>query len=126
MTAAPCSLPRHWRLMPLVLAAAQFTMKSRDLREGATMDWDRVSGDWELWKERIRDRWGRLTDDHLDVIAGRRELLAGRIGEVYGISREEAERQLRNWERNLGLDEFDEADMVLDDDLDTKGMDGRG
>jgi len=101
-------------------------MFSGDLHEGATMDWDRISGDWELWKERIQERWGRLTDDHLDIIAGRREQLAGRIGEVYGITHEEAERQLRNWERNLGLDEFDEADLVLDDDVDTKGMDGRG
>jgi hypothetical protein len=58
------------------------------------------------------------------VIAGRREQLAGRIGDVYGISREEAERQLRNWERNLGFDEFDESDLVLDDD--TSGIDGRG
>ena len=50
---------------------------------------------------------------------------SGRIGDVYGISREEAERQLRNWERNLGFDEFDESDLVLDDD-DSSGIDGRG
>ena len=49
-----------------------------------------------------------------------------RIGEVYGIGRDEAERQLRNWERNLGFDEFDEADLVLDDDQDLSGMNGRG
>jgi uncharacterized protein YjbJ (UPF0337 family) len=90
------------------------------------MDWDRISGDWESWKARIQERWGRLTEDELDVIAGRREHLAGRIGEVYGISRDEAERQLRNWERNLGFDEFDEADLVLDDDQDLSGMNGRG
>ena len=57
------------------------------------MDWDRISGNWEHWKGRIRERWGRLTDDHLDVIAGQREQLAGRIQEVYGLSHEEAERQ---------------------------------
>jgi uncharacterized protein YjbJ (UPF0337 family) len=90
------------------------------------MDWDRISGDWEQWKGRIRERWSRLTDDHLDVIAGRRERLAGRIEEVYGLSHEETERQLRNWERNLDFDEFDEADLVIDDDAGTAGMNGRG
>jgi uncharacterized protein YjbJ (UPF0337 family) len=90
------------------------------------MDWDRISGDWEAWKDRIQERWGRLTEDHLDLIAGRRDQLARRIEQVYGISRDEAERQLRNWERNLGFDEFDEADLVLDDDNDATGMNGRG
>ena len=90
------------------------------------MDWDRISGDWEAWKDRIQERWGRLTEDHLDLIAGRRDQLARRIEQVYGISRDEVERQLRNWERNLGFDEFDEADLVLDDDNDATGMNGRG
>ena len=90
------------------------------------MDWVRISGDWEAWKDRIQERWGRLTEDHLDLIAGRRDQLARRIEQVYGISRDEAERQLRNWERNLGFDEFDEADLVLDDDNDATGMNGRG
>ena len=90
------------------------------------MDWDRISGDWDAWKDRIQERWGRLTEDRLDLIAGRRDQLANRIGEVYGISRDEAERQLRNWERNLGFDEFDEADLVIDDDQDAGGMNGRG
>jgi len=90
------------------------------------MDWDRISGDWEAWKDRIQERWGRLTEDHLDLIAGRRDQLARRIEQVYGISGDEAERQLRNWERNLGFDEFDEADLVLDDDNDATGMNGRG
>ena len=90
------------------------------------MDWDRISGDWEAWKDRIQERWGRLTEDLLDLIAGRRDQLARRIEQVYGISGDEAERQLRNWERNLGFDEFDEADLVLDDDNDATGMNGRG
>ena len=90
------------------------------------MDWDRISGNWAWWRERVQERWCRLTDDHLDLIAGRREQLAGRIQEVYGLSRMEAERQLRNWERNLTQDEFDETDLVLDDDAGDAGMNGRG
>jgi uncharacterized protein YjbJ (UPF0337 family) len=68
------------------------------------MDWSRISGNWTHWRGRVRERWGRLTDDHLDVIAGRREQLAGRIQELYGISKDEADRQLRNWERNLSVE----------------------
>jgi uncharacterized protein YjbJ (UPF0337 family) len=90
------------------------------------MDWDRISGNWAWWRERIQERWGRLTDDHLDLIAGRREDLAGRIQEIYGLSSAEVERQLRNWERNLDGDEFDETDLVLDDDAGDADMNGRG
>ena len=68
------------------------------------MDWDRISGNWTQWKGRVRERWGKFTDDQLDVIAGRREQLAGRIQEAYGLARDEAERQLRNWERNLAVE----------------------
>ena len=90
------------------------------------MNWDRISGNWTQWKGRVQERWGKLTDDHLDVVAGRRDQLAGRIREVYGLSKEEAERQLRNWERNLEVEEFDEADLVLDDDAPSTNINGRG
>jgi uncharacterized protein YjbJ (UPF0337 family) len=63
----------------------------------------------------VQERWGKLTQDQLDVIAGRREQLSGRIQEAYGLSQDEAERQLRNWVRNLAV-EYDEADLVIDDD----------
>jgi uncharacterized protein YjbJ (UPF0337 family) len=91
------------------------------------MDWDRISGNWEHWRGRIRDRWGRLTEDQLDVIAGQRDQLAGQIEVSYGLSREEAERQLRTWERNVAGDEFDEADLVIDEEeTGSAGMNGRG
>jgi uncharacterized protein YjbJ (UPF0337 family) len=90
------------------------------------MNWDRISGNWAQWKGRVQERWGKLTDDHLDVVAGRRDQLAGRIQEVYGLSKEEAERQLRNWERNVATVEFDEADLVLDDDAPSTNINGRG
>lgn len=82
------------------------------------MEWERISGNWGQWKERVQQRWGRLTEDQLDLIAGRREQLKGRIEEMYGLSREEAERQLRNWQRNQTLEEFDESDLVIDDETD--------
>jgi uncharacterized protein YjbJ (UPF0337 family) len=83
----------------------------------APMNWDRISGNWTQWKGRIQERWGKLTQDQLDVIAGRRDQLSGQIQEAYGLSKDETERQLRNWQRNLAV-EFDESDLVIDDDDD--------
>jgi uncharacterized protein YjbJ (UPF0337 family) len=71
------------------------------------MDWDRISTNWSHWRDRVRERWGRLTEVELTTIAGRREMLCARIQEVYGLSRDEVERQLKNWERNLSIDEFE-------------------
>jgi uncharacterized protein YjbJ (UPF0337 family) len=78
-------------------------------------NWDRISGNWTQWKGRVRERWGKLTDDQLDVVSGRREQLSGRIQEAYGLSKEETERQLLNWERNLTVD-YDEAELVINDE----------
>jgi len=79
------------------------------------MEWDRISGNWAHWRRRIRERWGRLTNDELDLVAGRRDQLVGRIQKAYGLAREDAERQLRNWERNLAV-EVEQAELLLDDD----------
>ena len=79
------------------------------------MNWERISGNWTQWKGRIQERWGKLTQQQLDVIAGRREQLSGHIQEAYGLTKDEADRQLRNWERNLAV-EYEESDLVLDDD----------
>jgi uncharacterized protein YjbJ (UPF0337 family) len=71
------------------------------------MDWDRISANWAHWRDRVRERWGRLSELELTDVAGRREVLSARIQQVYGLSREEAERQILNWERNLSIDEFE-------------------
>ncbi len=79
------------------------------------MNWERISGNWTQWKGRIQERWGKLTQEQLDVIAGRREQLSGHIQEAYGLTQDEADRQLRNWERNLAV-EYEESDLVMDRD----------
>ena len=61
------------------------------------MNWDKVEGGWKQFKGRVREQWGRLTNDDVDVIEGRRESLVGKIQERYGISREEADREVREW-----------------------------
>lgn len=62
------------------------------------MNWDRIEGDWKQFKGTIKVRWGKLTDDQLDVVAGKRDVLAGKIQEAYGISKDEAEKQLNEWQ----------------------------
>jgi uncharacterized protein YjbJ (UPF0337 family) len=64
------------------------------------MNWDRVEGNWKTFKGQVKQQWGKLTDDDLDVIAGRREELLGRIQNAYGMSRDDADRQIREWEKN--------------------------
>ena len=63
------------------------------------MNWNTIEGNWKQIKGKLKQQWGRLTDDQLDVIAGKREVLLGVLQESYGIAKDEAERQLREWER---------------------------
>jgi uncharacterized protein YjbJ (UPF0337 family) len=65
------------------------------------MNWDRIEGNWKQWKGSVRKQWGQFTDDQLDVIAGRRDLLLGRIQELYGLSKEETEAQLIDWQKRI-------------------------
>ncbi len=62
------------------------------------MNWDIVEGNWKQFKGKVKQQWGKLTDDNLDVIAGNRDELTGRIQEAYGISKDEAEKQIRKFE----------------------------
>jgi len=61
------------------------------------MNWDRVEGKWKQLRGAARAKWGRLTDDDLDLIAGHRDQLIGRLQERYGIARDEAEKQTDEW-----------------------------
>ncbi len=65
------------------------------------MGWERISGNWAHWRNRIQERWSRLTSAQLDAIGGRREPLLECLQAAYSLTHDEAERQLRNWERNL-------------------------
>jgi uncharacterized protein YjbJ (UPF0337 family) len=73
------------------------------------MNWDRVQGNWKQFRGKVKEQWGKLTDDDLDRIAGQREQLAGRLQETYGIGKDEVERQLTDWERQVGDADFGDA-----------------
>jgi len=62
------------------------------------MNWDRIQGNWKQVTGKAKEQWGKLTDDDFDVIAGRRDQLAGKIQARYGVAKEEAERQVADWE----------------------------
>jgi uncharacterized protein YjbJ (UPF0337 family) len=63
------------------------------------MNEDTLKGQWMQLKGRVRERWGKLTNDDLDVIQGNTEQLAGKIQERYGLAREEAHRAVDSWLR---------------------------
>jgi len=63
------------------------------------MNSDQWQGKWKQVKGSVKERWGKLTDDDLEVIAGRRDQLAGRVQERYGIAKEEARKQVEEWMR---------------------------
>jgi len=62
------------------------------------MNWDRIEGNWQQVKGKIKAQWGKLTDDHLETISGKREQLVGKVQECYGVHQDEAERQVGDWE----------------------------
>jgi uncharacterized protein YjbJ (UPF0337 family) len=70
---------------------------SRQLQE-KFMNWDRIEGNWKQVTGRAKMQWGKLTDDDLEVIAGRRDMMSGKIQERYGIAKDVAEKQLSAWE----------------------------
>lgn len=61
------------------------------------MNWDTIEGNWNQMKGKVKEQWGRLTDDDVNVIGGQFEQLAGKIQEKYGRSREEAEREIEKF-----------------------------
>lgn len=65
------------------------------------MNWDRIEGNWKQFKGGVKSQWAKLTDDQLELIAGRRDQLAGKIQETYGISKEATEKQISAWQSRL-------------------------
>ncbi len=62
------------------------------------MNWDIIKGNWKQMTGSIKEQWGKLTDDDLTAIEGRRDQLVGQVQEKYGIAKDEAEAQVKTWE----------------------------
>jgi uncharacterized protein YjbJ (UPF0337 family) len=65
--------------------------------EKSAMDWNRVEGNWKQFKGKVKEKWGRLTDDDLDVIAGHRDQLEGKIQERYGVAKDQVRKDIADW-----------------------------
>ena len=64
------------------------------------MNWDQVQGNWVQLKGKAKEKWGKLTDDDLDVINGKRDQLIGKLQERYGFTKEQAQKAADNWSKN--------------------------
>ena len=78
------------------------------------MNSDQFEGKWKQLKGTVKQRWGKLTDDDLTALSGKKDELVGRIQERYGITREQAEREADEWatSANSNLDELDRQTMA--------------
>ena len=65
------------------------------------MNWDQIEGKWKQAAGKAKEKWGKLTDDDLQVIRGKRDQLVGRIQERYGIAKDEAQRQVDDFTRSF-------------------------
>ena len=61
------------------------------------MDWNRVEGNWKPVKGKVKEKWGKLTDDDLDVVGGKRDQLEGKIQERYGIAKDQVRKDIDDW-----------------------------
>ncbi len=61
------------------------------------MDWNRVEGNWKQVKGKVKEKWGKLTDDDLTAINGRREELEGKIQQHYRLAKDQAKKQVDDW-----------------------------
>ncbi|MGH9529051.1 MAG: CsbD family protein [Terriglobales bacterium] len=74
------------------------------------MNWDRIEGQWKQMKGSVKERWGKLTDDDLNVIGGKKDQLVGRVQERYGIAKDEAQMQVDEWNKTLAEQNQEEVD----------------
>ena len=61
------------------------------------MNWNIIEGNWQQLKGKVKEQWGELTDDDLDRIDGKREILEGRIQERYGLAKDRVQQDVDDW-----------------------------
>lgn len=61
------------------------------------MNWDDIEGRWNELKGRLRSKWAKLTDDDMEMIGGKKDMLVGRLQQRYGLQKDEAEREVDRW-----------------------------
>lgn len=71
------------------------------------MNWDQIKGDWKQMTGKIKEKWGKLTDDDLTTIAGKKDQLVGKLQERYGYEKAQAEKELDNFSSALDTPKLD-------------------
>ena len=61
------------------------------------MDLNRIEGNWKQTKGKIKEQWGKLTEDDLDVVDGKRDQLEGKIQERYGLAKDQVRKEVDSW-----------------------------
>jgi uncharacterized protein YjbJ (UPF0337 family) len=77
------------------------SVESPSTQEEMAMDWNRIEGNWKQFKGAAKEKWGKLTDDDLNVIEGRREQLEGKLQQRYGFAKDQIHKDVDDWFRTL-------------------------
>jgi len=72
-----------------------------EIEDKIKMNWDIIEGKWNQFKGEAQAKWGKLTDDDLDVIAGKQQKLIGRLQERYGYNKDKAEKAVEEWQSKI-------------------------
>jgi uncharacterized protein YjbJ (UPF0337 family) len=81
--------------------STSWPQEHRNVTKEFAMNWDRIEGNWKQFAGKVKERWGKLTDDDLQVINGRREQLEGKIQERYGYGKDQVKKELDDWSNTL-------------------------
>src|SRR6202049_4445949 len=73
------------------------------------MNWDQVQGKWKQYQGQVKEKWGKLTDDDIDVIDGKRQQLVGKIQQHYGLAKDAAEKQADEFVNSLRAEGGEES-----------------
>ena len=78
------------------------------------MNWDTIKGQWKQMTGKVKEQWGKLTDNDLTIINGKRDQLVGKIQEKYGYARDQAEREVAEFENSCSAcgDAGDEDEVI--------------
>jgi uncharacterized protein YjbJ (UPF0337 family) len=70
-------------------------------RRKPTMNWDKIAGEWREFQGKVRSKWGKLTDDDLETISGKKDQLIGRLQQRYGYQKDHAEREVDDFLKTI-------------------------
>ena len=68
------------------------------------MNWDQIQGNWSQFEGQVKEKWGKLTNDDLKVVAGKREQLLGKLQHAYGYNKEKAQEELDDFLQSISKD----------------------